>query len=87
MGGQHIDLSCFFDRFDQAESLVHGLARTVNAVHAPDDQPELLHLPGSGLTDGICAAEHPREYTYAVGEHHDALGTHLPQGVGEFLLV
>ena len=87
MGSQHIDLGGFLDRFDQAEGLVHGLAGAVDAVHAPDHQTKFLHLLSGGLTDGIGAAEHPGQNTHTVREHHDALGAHLPQGVGELLLV
>ena len=87
VGGEHIDLGGFFHGFDEAEGLVQGFPSSVNAVHSPDHQPELLHLFRRGLSDGVGAAEHPGQHPHAVGEHHDALGTHLPQGMGQLLFV
>lgn len=87
VGSEHIDLGGLFHSFDQAEGFVHGLARTVDAVHPPNHQPEFLHLFRRGLADGIGTAEHPGQNTHAVWEHHDALGTHFPERMGEFLLV
>ena len=87
VGSEHIDLGGLFHSFDQAEGFVHSLTGTVYAMHAPDNQPEFLHLFRRGLADGIGTAEHPGQNTHAVWEHHDALGTHFPERMGEFLLV
>ena len=56
-------------------------------MHTPDHQTELLHLLCGSLADGIGSTKHPGQNTNTVREYHDALGAHLPQGVGKFLLV
>ena len=87
VSGEHINLGGLLHGFNEAEGFVQRLSGTVNAVHSPDHQPELLHLFRRGLSDGVGAAEHPGQHPHAVGEHHDALGTHLPQGMGQLLFV
>lgn len=87
MGREHIDLCCLLNSFNQTKGLVHGLARAVNAMHSPNHQAEFLHLLRCGFADRVGAAEHPWKHAHAVREHYDALGTHLPQGMGELLLV
>lgn len=87
VGGEHMDLCCFFGGFDQAEGFVEISARTVDAVLRPDDETRGFHLFGGGLPDLVRAAEHPRQHVHAVREHHDALGTHLPERARELALV
>ena len=87
MRRQHIDLRCLFDGLDQTEGFVEVFPDAVDAVHAPDDEAELLHLRGGRFTDLICAAEHPRQYADPVWEDDDTFGAHFPQRVGELLFI
>ena len=85
--GQHVQLCGLLNRFNQTECLVDGLADTVDAVQAPNNDSEFLHLLCGSDTDLVVSANHPGKNTDAVGEYNDALGAHLPNGVGELLLI
>lgn len=87
MGNLHVDIRCFLRSLNQAEGLVQIFACTVNAVLCPDHQTGGIHLGSSGLTNFVGATEHPGQDVDAVGEHHNALGAHLPERAGEFPLV
>ncbi len=49
----------------------------------PHHQAGLAHLLRGGQADLPGAAHHPGQHAHPVGEDHDALGAHPPQGAGE----
>ena len=86
VGDLPVNFRRLFGGLDEAEGFVQVFARAVDAVLRPNDkaggaassppwQSPISWVPQS--------TEHPRQHVYAVREHHDALGTHLPEGAGE----
>lgn len=83
VGDLPVDFRRLFGGLDEAEGFVQVFARAVDAVLRPNDKAGGLHLLRRGNADLMGAAEHPRQHVYAIREHHDTLGTHLPEGAGE----
>ena len=71
----------------QTEGQVEVFACGKGSMMCPDGQIVFLHQFGGSYRDLSAARYHPGHYAHTIREYYGALGCHLPQFSGEYLIL